>query len=283
MSGEQLDGGDEGNQYVEEASELGWVPLEKFKGDPEKWVDAETFVERGQQIMPILKKNNERLRTDLLKRDNEIGTLRNTLSAMQGTLGRLETLHNEGVQRALKEQKAALTRQLVEARREDDVDEEIRVQEALDLTNTQIAEAAKPVAKPEVQTPTDSGLSPDFIKWKNDNPWFGEDKKKTKLILRAAEDLREEGETLVGAEFMDLAAERAFKEESTPGNSKVEGGNPRGTSTTVVRSKGYASLPKEAQQTCMEDVDNLVGPNKKFKKVEEWQSYYAKLYYGEQV
>lgn len=280
MSGEQLDDGGVADQYEQEASELGWVPLEKFKGDESKWVDAETFVERGKQIMPILKKNNERLRTDLLKRDTEIDTLKSSLGAMQGTLGRLESLHNEGLKRALAEQKADLRRQLIEARRDDDPEAELDIQDKIDATDAQIAEAAKPIIQPVVQDPADSGLSPDFIKWKSENEWFGEDKKKTKLILRAAEDLRDEGETLTGAEFMELAAERAFKTEALPGNSKVEGGSPRGSGSPV-RAKGYSSLPKEAQEICMQDAENLVGPNKKFKKVEEWQTYYAKLYHGE--
>ncbi len=53
----------------QEAHNLGWVPLDQWRGDPEKWTDADTFVKRGKEIMPILRKNNE---------------------ALQGTVGQLQ-------------------------------------------------------------------------------------------------------------------------------------------------------------------------------------------------
>lgn len=290
MTGEQLQHEEEEQQEdgdstaVEEASELGWVPLEKFKGDPDKWVDAETFVERGKHIMPILKKNNEKLRTDLLKRDTEIGTLRNTLSTMEQSLARLETNYNEGLKRALKEQKADLRRQLIEARRDEDVDTELSIQEQLEEVDaaTKAAEQTKPITV-STSSESDLGLSPEFIRWKESNPWFGEDKKKTKAVLRAAEDLRDEGETLTGAEFMELAAERAFSSTQVK-SAKVEAGSPRnGATGSTVRAKGFSNLPKEAQDICMQDVETFVGPNKKFKDVKDWQAYYAKVYNGEPV
>jgi hypothetical protein len=51
--------------YEEEASKDGWVPQEEWKGAPEKWVDAQTFVENGQKINGILKSKVERLESAL--------------------------------------------------------------------------------------------------------------------------------------------------------------------------------------------------------------------------
>ena len=56
-----MDGEQAAAPVEQEARTLGWVPAEEFKGDPNRWVDAETFVERGHTVMPILRKNNERL------------------------------------------------------------------------------------------------------------------------------------------------------------------------------------------------------------------------------
>lgn len=44
-----------------EAKEYGWVPQEQFKGDAEKWRPAEEFVRRGEEILPIVRKQNEKL------------------------------------------------------------------------------------------------------------------------------------------------------------------------------------------------------------------------------
>ena len=42
----------------QEARTLGWVPQEDFRGDKSRWVDAETFVQRGHEIMDLLWKLN---------------------------------------------------------------------------------------------------------------------------------------------------------------------------------------------------------------------------------
>ena len=53
------------NQHESEARSQGWVPQEEFRGKEDDWVDAETFVRRGKEIMPILRKNNEKLLKEL--------------------------------------------------------------------------------------------------------------------------------------------------------------------------------------------------------------------------
>jgi hypothetical protein len=48
--------------FDHEARELGWLPKEEFKGDPSRWTDAETFVRKGDVVMPIIKAENKRLK-----------------------------------------------------------------------------------------------------------------------------------------------------------------------------------------------------------------------------
>jgi hypothetical protein len=70
----------EGEEHIEEtqtrdfeaeAREHGWSPKEDFKGDASRWVDAETFMKRADDMMPLLKATNRRLKADLdsLKKD----------------------------------------------------------------------------------------------------------------------------------------------------------------------------------------------------------------------
>lgn len=53
-----------------EARQQGWTPKDEFKGDPEKWIDAEAFVSRGETVMPLLKKQvqSQKGEIDFLKR-----------------------------------------------------------------------------------------------------------------------------------------------------------------------------------------------------------------------
>ena len=41
--------GEEAPTIENEAREMGWTDKDGFKGDPEKWVDAATFVDRGRK------------------------------------------------------------------------------------------------------------------------------------------------------------------------------------------------------------------------------------------
>lgn len=66
----EIDEGDSGTQVIErdhdaDARQHGWVPKDEFKGDPNRWVDAETFNTRADEVMPLLKKQNEHLKREL--------------------------------------------------------------------------------------------------------------------------------------------------------------------------------------------------------------------------
>jgi hypothetical protein len=71
--GTEIPGEGEGEVVVEtierdfeaEAKEHGWSPKEDFKGDVSRWVDAETFMKRADEMMPLLKAQNQRLKRDL--------------------------------------------------------------------------------------------------------------------------------------------------------------------------------------------------------------------------
>jgi len=54
-----------------EARNHGWTDKESFKGDPDKWVDAKRFMERADEVMPLLKKQNDALKRELqeMRRD----------------------------------------------------------------------------------------------------------------------------------------------------------------------------------------------------------------------
>lgn len=51
--------------YEAEARASGWTDKDEFKGDPNRWVDAETFVNRAEELMPLLRKENKNLRSEM--------------------------------------------------------------------------------------------------------------------------------------------------------------------------------------------------------------------------
>lgn len=57
--------------YEAEAREMGWVPKDEFKGDASRWSDAETFVKKGEEVLPLIRAQNKALKRQLdeMKRD----------------------------------------------------------------------------------------------------------------------------------------------------------------------------------------------------------------------
>lgn len=279
----------------QEARNMGWVPQEDFRGNPDHWVDAEEFVLRGQTVMPILKKNNERLSRQVLTSQQKIGTLETQLADTRKAMERLEAHYTEANKRAVETAKAQLRAELKTAVEDRDVDRELEIRDQLDDLKVREkaleAEPAKPVAKtPEPGSPEDK-ISPEFREWNAENPWFNKDVKKTKLISRIAEDLRDDGTDLKGREFLDeclrLYTEQygdPNEEESAPPpaprkSSKVEGSsNQRRSSQT---RSSFASLPAEAKAACHADADVLVGPGKRFATLKDWEAEYTRIYNSE--
>lgn len=277
---------DSERDYESEAKEMGWRPQEQYKGDPEKWVDAQEFVERGEHILPILKANTNKLRSELLTRDQEVAKLRASVEASDKAIRVLRKHYEENQERELAQAKADLLQQLKDAKLLGDVDSEVDLIEKLQKINsekpektTEIPETSK---EPKVEEPK---LSPEFIEWKSENSWFEntsnqEDMKRTRKLVRIAYDLRDDGDTTQGKAFFEKALgileEREGKRKRV---SKVEGGGfPSGGHRS---GRSFDKLPKEAKDVCHEDTHKFVGPGKMFKTEKEWEDHYASLYDSE--
>ena len=276
----------DGQDVEQEARLLGWVPQEEFRGNKDNWETAEAFVERGQHLMPILRQNNVRLKNELLTRDQKIGTLQTQLENAQKAIDRLDAHYTEATKRAVTAAKAELVQQLKQAREDGDVDAEVEVQDKLDDLKASQQSAEKKAEEKKPVTTTD--LDPQFIEWNQENPWFGdttnpENKKRTKALVRIAEDLREEGDKTQGRAFFDKCLTMLDEDSaglSTPvaRTSRVEGGG-GGRSGARPGAKSFASLPQEAKQACAEDAAYLVGKGKRYGTQKEWEDEYARIYY----
>lgn len=273
-------------EIIKEATELGWKPKDKFVGDESKWIPADEFVEKGRHVLPIMRENNARLKRELLTRDQKIDTLEKSVQASTKAIAALQKVQSDATRAAVE---AAIKRtkdEIREAREDGDIDKELTLQEKLgDLKKAK--EAPDSGATPETPEDKKDTVSPEFRAWEAKNTWFGgtskEDKQKTKAVIRIAEDLRDEGETAMGEEFMDLCVARYEQQFAPSGrpSSKVENGS-HGRSAGGNGKKGYADLPKEAKEACEEFADSVVGEGKLHKTKAEWQAAYAKTYFEEQ-
>jgi len=303
---EQVDDVDQ-EEVEQEARALGWVPEEEFKGLKSKWVDAHAFVEKGRVIVPIMKQNNERLKKELLSRDQKIDTLVQQVQSLTASLEKLDGHYAAATKRQVAEAKRELIERLKTAREDNDVDAEEQIRDQLDELREadRKAEAESEEAKKKSETKKtepQSNVTPEFQEWNKENPWFNDltdpdNRLKTKQVSRIAEDLRDEGTKLKGREFLeevmrlwdeqygetqDQDEEEEEEEEEKPrsrrATSKVaSSANRRSESGSA---KSFASLPRDAQQACLDDAEALVGEGKRYKDLNEWKKDYARIYYG---
>ncbi len=289
MSGEQGDlfGGAEGNAggltVEQEARNMGWKAQEEFDGPPDAWVSAEEFVDRGRHILPILTQNNKRLQSELASRDAKISKLQSAFEESQEAIKALQEHYTESTKRAVQQAKEEVITQLKAAKESGDVDNEIALtQELQNLRDAEKdAEAPARGAKKETATTT-AELPPDVIAWHQQNPWFGVDHERTQNIVRIGAALRAAGNTMAPKEFGEevLRIEQIQKQIAGAASvSKVSGvSNDRGNSTN---GKGFSSLPAEAKKECHSFASKVVGPNKVYKTLKDWETQYAKDYFGE--
>lgn len=221
-----------------EARVQGWRPQEEFEGDSEQWVDAETFVTRGEQWA---------------------GTMKNKLKHVEGEL--------ENVKRTNKELseffKSSLAKE-EKKRRELEVQLEAQRAEAISNADGEAylkADRELQELREEhgVQRPPEQGPDPATAQWLEDNPWYRDDP-----ILRGAADaiadqVAARNPTLQGKDFLDKVTElvkqelpNKFKADKPKGDPvESEGGTKSSEAGTSV---SYSKLPAEAKAAC----DNFV-------------------------
>lgn len=264
------------------AEKLGWIPPSRFKGDPERFIDAESYIERGETVLPIVKEHNRRLEAELASVREEARANAAALKAAQDAIEQIEERHTVATQKAVEDARRQVKAQLAAASEAGDHE---GVAELTDqLTQLNVAEKeAGPKEKPAAPAPF---VPPkDLADWNAENPWFGTDKRRTALALGIAQELREGGEKSTGRAFFELVGAEMDKtlkgsgEQAPPPSSKVEGarngsddGAPRG-------ARSFASLPAEAKAACDSDGRRFVGPGKRYKTQAEWRTRYAEIYF----
>jgi len=264
-------------EVIAEARTLGWVPKEEFRGDPARWADADAFVQRGHEIMPILRANNQRLM-------GELTSMQTALAQANEAITQLRESSAEIVRDRVKAAKAELMQQLTAAKKDGDAAAEAELTEKL----IDIRVAEKGAGAPPSAAKAEPGVDPAFTAWKSQpgNEWFGVDRRKTSLAIGIAQELRAAGETMVGVKFYEKVAQEVdatLNPRRDPPADKVEGsrggaGTQGGGST---RTKGYNQLPEEAKAACDKQAKKFAG-TAAFKTEADYRTHYAKLYFAEE-
>lgn len=168
------------SQIIAEARRQGWTTRDQFKGKPSAWVDAEEFLRRGEDILPIVRQQLTESRA--LQRKTE-AKLDEQTRTIQELLAISRSAEDRGYQRAKRE----LQSRQREAVAAGDVAAYDETQAALDQLEAEgLAAKAPKVPPPPAQAPATpppgaDGVAPEVAAFVAENPWFT-----TSRVLNAA-------------------------------------------------------------------------------------------------
>lgn len=271
----------------QKARSMGWVPKDDFRGDEAKWVDADTFVKRGEEMLPLLKHHNKALLGKVGSLEGEVGRLSGLLTASQEAIEELKILSTETTKLNAERIRRELVDRIKQAREDNDVDTEVQLTTELGHVSTAITASAEAKPKGAESPPPER---PDFTKtewwkgWVNDNSWFGADKRRTAVAVAIASEMRQDPQyqELRGRDFLDAVKGELDKTlgGSSGGRrqSKVDGGTGSFRSSN---GKSYGDLPVDAKEACDKQGRRLVGEGRAFKTQEDWRKHYTQMYFAE--
>lgn len=218
----------------QEATRMGWRPLEEFKGDPEKWVDADTFLKRGKEVLPIVRAENKQLTEALRRAEAKVDKLAETIKESRDFYSKVE-------QRAYERAKADLEQKLEDAADAGDTASVKRVtKEIVDLETEAAKKPAKEEAKPE--------QSAELTAWLEENPWFDTDKTMTIVATDYSAELGRQGvpvskQWAMITDHIRKEFPHKFENPRRNGAPAVEGEG----STRAPRGKSWSDLPSDAK------------------------------------
>ncbi len=198
--------------YEAEARQLGWHPLNEFRGKIEDWVDAETFISRGEQQLPIMRENNRKLTTRVRQADDANAELRRQMGEMSESLSTMRTMLERGQEVGYQRAKAEFEEQMRVAVRNGDEASFDKIRGDMQRLDAQHDEIKAPVVSRETPKPDAAPkgpkATPEFQNWFDDNKdWVQADQTLGNAAIAAERELRASDDVLSEAELWDRVTE----------------------------------------------------------------------------
>jgi len=232
------------DEIEQEARSQGWRPLEEWKGPEEQWVDAETFVQKGREILPIVQA--------------KYNTLEEKYSKLQKTLERL----NKTNESMLKRQQDYYIEQIEKARNEAIEEGDVDAVKAADDKIKQVRDSYQ---EEQAEESEEHPAITDFVQ---KNPWYGNDKAMTAYANAISTEIAQNHPQASPEERLEILRSEVRNEfphkfqttrKKTP--PQVEGAS--ASSRPRKAKKGtYDALPKEAKEACERQINMIPGLTK---------------------
>jgi len=248
------------------ATRQGWAPKDQWKGPEDQWVDAKTFLKRGDEILPIVKANNRKL-------EEEIKALKEARERDQETFEAFKKFQQEARERSEREFKQQLNdikARKAQAVRDGDSDAFTAAEDAEDQLREERekAKSEEKQQKQEAKKKNDQPPQhPDFQPWLDQNTWYKDSRAGRALADAIGQELSQTTQ-LTGKAFFDAVAAEVQKEmpDLFENTRRSRANSVESASNSGRRSKGggksYSDLPPEAKKACDEFVQTIPGYTK---------------------
>lgn len=234
---EVVDNQPQERDYEAEARAHGWLPPEEFPGDPKKCVDAKTFVERADAVMPFLKKQNAALKREM--------------DDLKRTMKQANAFYSKAEERAYTRALADLQTRHDEAVEAGDVSGARKV-----LKELNELEKPSPVEAEETPDPKQAGR--ELAEWVEENDWYVTDEKKRAYADIQAGAMGPAAEWEGGPKaWLAELGKRVNRKFAEPKPNPVNGGGNR--SGGARGAKTFADLPAQAKAQCERFVKQIPG------------------------
>lgn len=272
-----VDDGAEDQRVTERrARAQGWVPQDQFRGDATKWVDAETFLEKGYGNNDILRERIDRLADKLSERDGQIGELNTRVAESGQVLRSLNDRFINADRNAYDRAKADIRAEMRRASEEADPEAHDRAQAKLDALE---AAPPKPAVAPTPARPAAPAapqLDAVTTAWRDENmSWWQDDELSSVAIATHRRLLasnpyynteagQRAGYDAAKAEVMRRYPERfenARRSAPGAGGARQPSGD-RGNGRSNGNGRSFANLPAAAKAE-FQRTRTAMGPDKK--------------------
>jgi len=264
-----------GEDFEARARGMGWRPRNEWTGPDYRWVDAKTFVERGERIIPVQRERNAALEKRIQEQQGQISEMRDMMAQQIERTRRAEQIGYKRAMRELEAQKAEAVRNadpVAVAR----VDEQIRDMGPDPLLEQRVQQ---PAPQPQQQQNTPD---PIVVDWVDDNPWVTQNPAAWDMAVVTLNRVRaerprtslEEQLAEVKKRVMPLFVQDAGS--SAPSRRDAPAAVARSQSagvSTRVQPRTFAAMPLEVQKQYEKEKRVLHGKGKELTR-EEFAEYY---------
>ena len=277
-------------EVVDRAKRMGWTPREEFKGDPNRFIEADKFVERAETELPILLERNRTLDRRLLSTESKLNDVTSQLTEVKGVLTEFREFASKGEERAYNKARKELLEQQKAAVAAADVDTYNKTQEDLaELEKTKVT--PPPVVQEPQKVPQEVK---DFV-FEN-SAWYDRDPELTSDAislhdsvhrafpnLSLAENLKRVKEKLIrmhpdklsvldpSATHKDPPDNALNEDHKNPPSAALSGGRRETLGGSKSKAKTYHDLPPDAKQACDKFVKQIPG----YKQEDYVKTYFA--------